>query len=95
MRSQNPTKHIILDRANIDNVSSNVKHSGSGAMLHVFEDNEAVITMIIKGRSPTVRHVSTTHRVALDWLFYGRNQDPKSQIRYIDTKPQLADFFFF
>ena len=25
--------------------------------------------MIIKGRSPTMRHVSGTHRVALDWLF--------------------------
>ena len=25
--------------------------------------------MIIKGRSPTMRHVSRTHRVALDWLF--------------------------
>ena len=34
-----------------------------------FEDNEAVIKMIIKGRSPTMRHVSRTHRVALEWLF--------------------------
>ena len=31
--------------------------------------NEAVIKMIIKGRSPTMRHVSRTHRVSLDWLF--------------------------
>ena len=36
--------------------------------LYIFEDNEAVIKMIIKGRSPTMRHVSRTHRVALDWL---------------------------
>ena len=28
-----------------------------------FEDNEAVAKMIIKGRSPTMRHVSRTHRV--------------------------------
>ena len=28
-------------------------HSGANAMLHVFEVNEAVIKMIIKGRSPT------------------------------------------
>ena len=28
------------------------------ALLHVFEDNEAVIKMIMKGRSPTMRHVS-------------------------------------
>ena len=28
-----------------------------------------VIKMVIKGRSPTMRHVSRTHRVAFDWLF--------------------------
>ena len=39
------------------------------ALLYVFEDNEAAIKMITKGRSPTMRHVSRAHRVALDWLF--------------------------
>ena len=47
--------------------------------------------MIIRGRSPTMRHVSRTHRVALDWLFDRINLDPKIQIKYIDTKHQLAD----
>ena len=47
--------------------------------------------MIIKGRSPTMRHVSRTHRVALDWLFDRINLDPKIQTKYIDTKNQLAD----
>ena len=47
--------------------------------------------MIIKGRSPTMRHVSRTHRVALDWLFDRINLDSKIQIKYIDTKNQLAD----
>ena len=47
--------------------------------------------MIIKGRSPTMRPVSRTHRVALDWLFDRINLDPKIQIKYIDTKKQLAD----
>ena len=46
------------------------------ALLYVFEDNEAVIKMIMKGRSPTMRHVSRTHRVALDWLFDRINLDP-------------------
>ena len=31
------------------------------------------------------------HRVALDWLFDGINLDSKIQIKYIDTKNQLAD----
>ena len=61
------------------------------ALLYIFEDNEAVIKMILKGRSPTVRHVSRTHRVALDWLFDRNNLDPKIQIKYVDTKNQLAD----
>ena len=38
-----------------------------------------------------MRHVSRTHRVALDWLFDRINLDPKIQIKYIDTKNHLAD----
>ena len=79
----------VLD--NVDCVHSNVQFSHQGALLYVFEDNEAVIKMIIKGRSPTMRHVSRTLRVALDWSFDRINLDPKNQIKYIDTKNQLAD----
>ena len=50
-----------------------------------------MIKMIIKGRSPTLRHVSRTHRVASDWLFDRINLDSEIQIRYIDTKHQIAD----
>ena len=38
-----------------------------------------------------MRHVSRTHRVALDWLFDRINLDPRIQIKCIDTKNQLAD----
>ena len=76
---------------NIDLVSSNVQFSHQEALLYVFEDSEAVIKMIIKTRSPTMRHVSRTHRVALDWLFDRINLGPKIQIKYIDTKNQLED----
>ena len=38
-----------------------------------------------------MRHVSRNHRVALDWLFDRINLDSKIQIKYIDTKNQLAD----
>ena len=75
----------------IDHIPSNTTHSGSSAMLYVFADNEAVIKMIIKGRRPTMGHVSRTHRVSLDWLFDRINLDSKIQIRYLDTKNQLAD----
>ena len=84
-------KHTNVIPTNIDHIPSNTTNSGTSAVLYVFEDNEAVINMIIKGRSPTTRHVSRTHRVALDMLFDRINLDPTVQIRYIDTKHQLAD----
>ena len=88
-RKQLPGK--IDDLNSVDFVSSNANSSRGEAMLYIFEDNEAVIKMIIKGRSPTMRHVSRTHRVALDWLFDRINLDPKIQIKHIDTKNQLTD----
>ena len=38
-----------------------------------------------------MRHVFRTHRVALAWLFDRINLDTKIQIKFIDTKNQLAD----
>ena len=67
----------VLD--NVDLVPSNVHSSRQQALLNVVEDNEAVIKMIIKGRSPTMRHVSRTHRVALDWSFDRINLDLRSK----------------
>ena len=81
----------VLICFHVDNAPSTAKISQSNAMLYVFEDNEAVIKMIVKGRSPIMRHVSRTHRVALDRLLDKINLDPKIQIKYIDTKHQIAD----
>ena len=82
---------VINDLDNVDFIPSNVNSSHQEALFYVFEDNEAVIKMIMKGRSPTMRHVSRTQRFALDWLFDRINLDPKIQMKYIDTKNQLAD----
>ena len=86
------TEAVIIDKSqrsqgktnvlnNIDCVLSNVQSSHQEALLYVFEDNEAVIKMVIKGRSPTMRHVSRTHRVALDWSFDRINLHFKNQAR--------------
>ena len=91
MVKTNTTSNKIDSMQDIDSVLSNVQSACQEALLYVFEDNEAVIKMIMKGRSPTMRHVSRTHRVALDWLFDRINLIPKIQIKYIDTKNQLAD----
>ena len=85
------SQRVINDLDNVDFIPSNVQSSHQEALLYVFEDNEAVIKMIIKGRSPTMRHVSRTNRVALDWFFHRINFDPKIQIKYMDTENQLAD----
>ena len=66
--TERTVRPVIIDRSqrsqgmtnalnNIDCVPSNVQSSHQEALLYVFEDNEAVIKMIIKGRSPTMRHV--------------------------------------
>ena len=81
----------IDDLNNVDSFSSNVNSSCEEAVLYIFEDNFSMIKMVIKGRSLAMRHVSRTHRFALGWLFDWINLDPKIQIKYIDTKNQLAD----
>ena len=89
MKNQNPTKHVNLDLNNVDLVSSNVRSSQFGAVFCVLEDTEAVIKMIIKGRSPTMRHVSRTHRVALDWLFDRINLDPMIHRHQTSTRRHI------
>ena len=56
------------DLSNMDHVLSNAP-LWERSRLYMFEDNEVVKKMIVKGRSPTMRHVSRTHRVAQDWWF--------------------------
>ena len=50
-----------VDLSNVDQVPSNAHLSEKESQLYIFEDNEAVIKMIIKRRSPSMRHVSRTH----------------------------------
>ena len=80
------SQRVINDLDDVDSIPSNVQSSHQEALWCVFEDNEAVIKMIIKGRSPTTRHVSRTHRVALDWLFDRINLDPKSKSNTLTPK---------
>ena len=88
-RKQYP--RVIIDLDNVDLVLLNVQTSRQEALLYVFEDNEAVIKTIIKGRCPTMRHVSWTNRVALDWSLDLINLDHQIQIKHIDTENQFAD----
>ena len=72
-------------------ISTNVQSSHQEALWYVVQHNEAVIKMIIKGQSPTIRRVSRTHRVVLDWLFVRINLDPKIQKQIHGQLIPLAD----
>ena len=64
MHNSIPMKHLIP--TNMDHITSITTHSGSSALLYVFADNQAVVKMIIKGRSSTMGHVSRNHRAPPD-----------------------------
>ena len=81
-------KHTNVVLTNIDHIPSKTTNSGANAMLYVFEDKEAVIKTIIKGRSPTMRHVSRTHRFALDWLLTESIWTPKSKFLTLSPNTQ-------
>ena len=73
-------KQKVDQLSEVDHVPTNTHSSQGESQLYIFDDNEAVIKMIIQGRSPTMRHVSRTHRVALDWLFDRINLETKIHI---------------
>ena len=60
---------------------------------YLLEDNDAVIKMVVKGRSPNLRHVQRTHRIGLDWLFERLRKDPGVFIKWVGTKEQLGEIF--
>ena len=54
VNKHNKSQKRINVMENIDSVPSNVQFSHQKALFFVFEDNEAVIKMIIKEKSPTM-----------------------------------------
>ena len=76
----------------VDHLPALVPKPEGKAKLTLLEDNEAVIKMTVKGRSPNMRHITRTHRVDLDWLFERLRDDPGVSITYVFTKAQVADF---
>ena len=87
-RSQSSVSLLVRE---VDFVPPSAILSSGLARLYLFEDNEAVIKMCLKGRSPTLRHISRTHRVDLDWLIERVKVDPGIQMKYVGTNEQMAD----
>ena len=101
--TERPGRPAIIDRSqrsegktnalnNIDCVPSNVRFFHQEALLYVFEDNEAVIKMNFYEKES---HNETCFQdsQSCSWLVVRSNQfgPKKNQIKYIDTKKQLAD----
>ena len=81
LQERKKSHRMINDWDNVDFTPSNVNSSHQEALLYVFENNEAMIKMITKGRSLTMTHVSRSHRVAFNWLFERVNLDPQNPNR--------------
>eukprot|EP00973_Karenia_brevis_P014526 1982650-Karenia_brevis.AAC.1 len=60
----------------VDYVPPSLPMSNAGARLMILEDNDPLIKMTQKRRSPNLHHVARTHRVDLDWLFKRLAEDP-------------------
>ena len=64
--SQDP---LLQALSTIDKVPPNIPRSSGRGKLVIFEDNDGVIKMCIKGRSDALRHLHRTHRIAADWVY--------------------------
>ena len=73
-------------------VATNTHSFHNEPQLHIAEDNEAVIRMIIKGRSPTMRDVSKNHRVIWMPMKEKKSQDQPSNW-CSSTQMQKSDIF--
>ena len=62
------------------------------ARLILCEHNDALLKILIKGRSPTFRHIPRTQRVDIDFA-YEVIKDPSVDALYVNTKVQIADMF--
>ena len=78
---------MIEDLDDVDFISSNVNSCRQEALLYVFEDNEAVIKMIEKGRTPTMRHVPEPTELLLIGCLIESIWTPKSESNTLTPKP--------
>ena len=84
----------VDELSNVDYVVTNANSSQGEFQLYIFEDNEAVIEMIIKGRSPTMRHVYIyiQNTQSCVRLVFGQNQfGPENPNQISRQQDQLAE----
>ena len=64
-------------------------------LVHLYEDNQAVLQIINTGKNMTMRHFERTHRVPVAWLheLYHVNKDEFFEIHFAKSEEMIADLF--
>jgi RNA:NAD 2'-phosphotransferase (TPT1/KptA family) len=60
--------------------------------IHIMEDNESTIRVLISGKNPNMRYMSRTQRISITWL-NERYRDGDYKLVNCPTKEQAADIF--
>ena len=86
-------RHVLshsVDHMSLDMIGSNITESTFPAEFFIPKDTEAVIRMIIKGRSPSSRHVAVT---VLTWIGYVKESIRAVQVSVdmLCTTEEVAD----
>ena len=87
------TPEEAISDLRVDETIHSVPIALGRAKLYIFEDNEAVIKMVAKGRSPTLQYMCRTQRIDIDWLWERLRNEPGVCLRYVNTLRQIADMF--
>ena len=61
-------------------------------VLQVREDNDAMIRVLTTGRNPTMRYLSLTHGIKINWL-HQVSTGPNVKLSYVESALQAADIF--
>ena len=94
LRGTPKVEHVLdqnVDLSNVDQVPSNAHLSEKESRLYNFEDNEAVIKMIIKGQKPD-NETRIPYPPSSAWVVIWQNKFGwEIQIKYVESMNQLAD----
>ena len=88
-----PPRTIEDMLSQVDYVPPTVPLPSGRAKLIILEDNDAVIKMCLKQRTPAMRHVTRTHRVDLDFVVEQVSRHDHIKMRFVKTTEQAADIF--
>ena len=92
---KNRFKHITISDylKEVDHIPTTEPQSLNNTQLIIFEDNDAVIKMCVKGRAPHMKHIPRTHKIDTDRVFERIREDPSINIKHVSSKSQIADIF--